>query len=72
MRIINAEALVERRLEVGLTQWELAQRSGIQPTTISHIERGASRGSLETITRLADALGCSVDSLLTHAPEAVA
>lgn len=48
----------------GYTQMYLAELSDVAPTSISHIERGATKASLPTVIRIANALGVSVDDLL--------
>ena len=51
----------------GLTQLELARRSGISQVTISALEIGRnSGGNLDTIELLADALGLSIDEYVGH------
>ena len=55
----------ERR---GLTQVALGQRAGIAPASISHFETGQRVPSLESLVKLADALGVSVDELLGRVP----
>lgn len=60
----------ERRLELGLTQAQLAQAAGINLRQIQKIESGEIR--LDNITlanaaRLAAALGCSIEELLEEA-----
>lgn len=47
------------RLNVGITQAELARRLGVTPQTISQYERGVKKPKIETIERIADALGIS-------------
>lgn len=49
---------------IGYTQMYLAECSEVAPTSISHIERGATKVSLPTVIRIANALGVSVDDLL--------
>jgi len=44
--------LRDTRLERGLTQSDLAQRSGLTQATVSSIERGQSNVSLDTLLRL--------------------
>ena len=44
----------------GLTQRELASLSGIPQSTISEIESGVANPTLSTLSRIADALGCSI------------
>jgi transcriptional regulator with XRE-family HTH domain len=56
--------LSEHRERRGLTQAELGTRAGIAAGAISHFETGQRLPSLESLVKLADALECSVDSLL--------
>ncbi len=51
------EALLSSRAEKSITQKELAVLSGIDQSDISKIERGVANPSVETLTRLARALG---------------
>ena len=52
------------RKEQRLTQQTLAELSEIEPSNISHIERGATKLSLPTIVNIANALGITVNDLL--------
>lgn len=65
---LNYEALGARinqiRKEKGITQSLLAERVGIEPSNISHIERAASKVGLSTLVKIANVLECSVDDLL--------
>lgn len=45
------------RLVVGVTQAELARRLGVTPQAISQYERGEKKPKIETIKKIADALG---------------
>ena len=47
------------RLDVGITQAELARRLGVTPQAISQYERGEKKPKIETIKKIADALGVS-------------
>lgn len=47
------------RLEAGLTQAELARRTGIHRPNIARVEAGRHTPSLETVQRLAEAIGVS-------------
>ena len=47
----------------GLTQAALAERSGVNRVQITNIESGAKTGSVETLKKLADALGVALDDL---------
>jgi transcriptional regulator with XRE-family HTH domain len=57
----NLAALRQRR---GMTQIELGRRAGIAPASVSHFETGQRTPSLDTLVKLADALGTSLDSLV--------
>ena len=54
----------EQRTKLGLTQAELAERSGVEPSNISHIERAATKLSLPTLVSIANALGATLDELV--------
>jgi transcriptional regulator with XRE-family HTH domain len=54
-RMINL--LLQERRQLGWTQEQLAERSGIGQTEISKIERGRKSPTLDTYARLAAALG---------------
>jgi transcriptional regulator with XRE-family HTH domain len=47
-----------------LSQGELAQRSGLQPSAISHFETGSRSPSFDNLKKLADALEVSTDYLI--------
>ncbi len=47
-----------------MTQETLAERVGIEPSNISHIERAASKVGLGTLVKIANVLEVSVDDLL--------
>ncbi|WP_426594434.1 helix-turn-helix domain-containing protein [Cellulomonas sp. McL0617] len=61
----------DAREKAGLSQGELARRSGLHPTYISHIERGKRELGGQALARVAAALGVSVAFLLEgeRAPE---
>lgn len=44
----------------GVSNAELARRAGVSPAYITKVFRGPSNLSIETLTKLADALGCKV------------
>ncbi|WP_054665467.1 helix-turn-helix domain-containing protein [Lacticaseibacillus camelliae] len=52
----SAAAIMQAREAAGVTQRELAQRSGVPQATIARIERGANT-SVATMTKIAMALG---------------
>ena len=59
-----AAKLKELRLELGISQEELAERSGLHRTYISLIERAQRNVALENIYKLAKALKVPPSSLL--------
>ncbi len=48
----------------GLTQGELAERAGLQPSAVSHFETGARKPSFDNLRLLADTLDVTTDYLL--------
>lgn len=63
-----AEAVKTLRSERGWQQEDLAERSGLSRSTVTHIERGRRVAvSQETLTGLARAFGMGVDELLQRA-----
>lgn len=60
--------LQEKRKENGYTQHELAGRSGVSIRTLQYYEQGVldlDKASASTVYRLAVALGCQMEDLLT-------
>ena len=51
------EAIMRARIETGITQKELAKKTGISQADISRLERGIGNPSLNTLKRIAEALG---------------
>lgn len=51
------QAIIDARKESGLTQKELAARSGIAQGDISKLENGNANPSIRTLKRLATAMG---------------
>lgn len=52
-----ADAVSAARAEAGLSQSELAKKTGIDQSDISKIERGVSNPSIQTLNRIAEAMG---------------
>ncbi len=48
----------------GLTQAELARRAGLHRVQVHDIETGKSRGSVDTLMAIADALGVALDDVV--------
>lgn len=55
--IVIANMLVSARASVGISQLELSKRTGIDQSDISKLERGIGNPSINTLNRLASALG---------------
>jgi len=56
------------RLKTGLTQRDLGERAGMDQAVISKLERGFHRPRIDTLRRIADALGLTVTDLLDSSP----
>ncbi len=50
-------SIAAARDELGLTQKELAKRSGVSQSNISKFENGSARPQISTLKKLADGLG---------------
>lgn len=62
---IFAERLKTARDELrGLSQGQLAKRTGLQPSAISHFETGGRKASFDNLRKLANALDVTIDYLL--------
>jgi transcriptional regulator with XRE-family HTH domain len=59
-------AVRRRRIELNLSQEELADRAALHRTYIADIERGARNVSLQNIEKLAQALQVSVSDLFAN------
>lgn len=59
--------LKQKRESLGLSQWELAQASGVNWRMIQFYEQGAkdiNKAQVVTLSKLADALGCEIKDLI--------
>ena len=54
------QAMIDARHASGLTQKELAERTGIAQGDISKLEKGNANPSLKTLKRLADGMGMTL------------
>lgn len=68
-RKLNGKAVREIRQLVGLSQRQLADRTGFVQGTICHLEKGDYVASPMVMRKLADALGVSLDSITFPVPE---
>ena len=60
----GGQAIQRIRKERGMTQEDLADKSGITSNTVSRIERGLLIPALPTLIDICNALGTSADSIL--------
>ena len=63
--VIVANAVAEARSKAGLTQSQLADATGIDQSDISKIERGAANPSINTLSRIAEALDAELQIVLS-------
>lgn len=54
------QAMVDARRQSGMTQKQLAEKTGINQADISKLERGNGNPSLRTLRRLAEGMGMRV------------
>ena len=64
MRMSIAELIKRRRLELKMTQTQLASNANLTPAAISQFESGTRKPSFNTLFSLADALKVTTDYLL--------
>ena len=69
---ILGKRIREIREKIGVTQEKLAFKAKISPSFLSHVERGTKKASLETMKRIADALGVPVQNLFYPPKEPIA
>lgn len=69
--VLCPDRLKRLRLERGLSQVDLWERSGVHHVTIARIETGAAQASLRTIRRLADGLEVGISDLASIVEDAV-
>lgn len=66
--IFSERLRIARELK-GFSQTDLAKRTDLQPSAISHFENNRRSPSFDNLKRLADVLGVTVDYLLGRAEE---
>ena len=62
----RGETMRMHRERAGLSQYELADLSGVTQKTIYALEHDRNNGSVTTVELLADALGLSIDAYVGH------
>ena len=55
----------KQRVQRGWTQEALAERVSVSTSFVGHVERGTRKASLETLVSMSNALGVSLDYLLS-------
>ena len=65
LHTIIADNIRQRRQAIGLSQEALADNCGLHRTYIGAIERGERNLTVNTLARVAEALGCTAADLLT-------
>lgn len=63
----TARLLRERRESLGLSMNEIARRTGLAQQTVSFVERGMRMPTLDTLLRIADAMGLELWEVLREA-----
>ena len=54
------QAIIDARKKSGMTQKDLAERTGIAQSDISKLENGSANPSLKTLQRLAEGMGMTL------------
>lgn len=62
------ETVRARRLAAGFTQQQLSESSGVDQEVISRIEQGHQRPRIDTLQKIASAMGIGVSELLSRTP----
>nr|DAW29049.1 MAG TPA: helix-turn-helix domain protein [Caudoviricetes sp.] len=65
----NNNPITKRRLELGLTQVQLAEMLGRQQQSISDWETGRSTPTMRSLNKLSKVLSCSIADLLQKNPQ---
>lgn len=60
------QAFADARNDEGLTQVEVARRSGVHQSCVSRLEQGRGNATVATMEAVAAALGCRLDVRLMH------
>ena len=65
------QAIINARHQLGLTQKELSERTGIAQGDISKLERGTANPSIRTLQRLAAGMGMKIQLVFLPDAESV-
>jgi len=57
-------SLAARRRSLGLSQAEVAERMGTSQPAVARLEAGSTNARLSTVSRYAQALGCTIEFLM--------
>lgn len=63
--VIGLVGIRQRRIELALTQDQLARLANISVQSLGKLERGQSKARVSTVARLAKALACKPKDLIT-------
>ena len=63
--MVNTKKLVNLMEERGILASDLAKQVGVSDAAMSFFKRGIKQPSVEVLVRIAEALGCKVDDLIT-------
>lgn len=63
-RKTNRSPIAKRRLAIGMTQQQLAEKVGCYAKDISRWENGVYRLRADTMEKIASALDCTIDELV--------
>lgn len=63
-RRTNNSPIAKRRIELGMTQQQLAEKVGCYAKDVSRWEKGVFMPHVETMLKIAAVLGCSIDDLV--------
>ena len=61
------EALIAERIRLGLSQNQVAIRAGLDHTMVMRVEKMERTPTIDTLLRIADALGLELGSVITAA-----
>lgn len=62
---VIGQKIKERRLDLGITQEQIANQLEINPSHVSNIERGRTNPSLTTLIKISNILECSIDYFIS-------